>query len=192
MAASKSGHRSLRQDTLDVPDADRRRRRSVLLTGVALGIGIIGSLDEAILHQLLQWHTFYWGTDEAGRILSDGIFHVFSTVVLLWGVYRLWQTPRDWMRSGGQALVAAMLIGGGGFNVFDGIVDHLVLHVHLVNERVCSVVDANNSVASCPQDVPFEAAFTGMGLVLLIGGIVWWRQGHTSKLATPPTPTAAQ
>jgi uncharacterized membrane protein len=189
MAASMSGHGSLRPDTLESPDADRRRRRSVLLTGAAIGIGVVGFLDESILHQLLQWHTFYWGTDEHGRILSDGLFHVFSTVILLWGVYRLWQTPRDWMRSSGQELVAAILIGGGGFNVFDGIIDHLVLHVHLVNERVCSVVDANNSITSCPQDVPFEAAFTGIGLVLLIGGIVWWRQRQTSR--TAPTPTAA-
>ena len=151
------------------------RRRSVLLTGITLGIGIIGFVDEALLHQVLQWHTFYWGTDERGRILSDGVFHIFSTLVLLWGVYRLWQAPRHGLRHSGHELIAAMLIGAGGFNTFDGLVDHLVLHVHLVNERVCSVVDANNSIASCPQDVPYEAAFTAIGLMLLIRGIVSWR-----------------
>jgi len=176
-------------DTADV--GDPQRRRSVLLTGIAIGIGIVGFLDESILHQLLQWHTFYWGTDQHGRILSDGLFHVFSTLVLLWGVYRLWQTPRDWMRGSGQELVAAILIGGGGFNVFDGIVDHLLLHVHLVNERVCSVVDADNSIGSCPQDIPFEVVFTGIGLALLMGGIVWWRQRQASGEAGPTATAAA-
>src|SRR4051794_15768185 len=42
---------------------------SPLLTGILLGIGIIGFLDEAVFHQLLQWHTFYWDTDQHGRIL---------------------------------------------------------------------------------------------------------------------------
>jgi uncharacterized membrane protein len=157
-------------------EPETRRRRSVLLTGVLLGIGIIGFLDEAILHQLLQWHTFYWGTDQHGRLLSDGFFHVFSTVLLLWGAYRLWRTPRDWMQSSGAALVAAILIGAGGFNVYDGLIDHLAFHFHLVNEQVCPVVNADNSIASCPQDIPYEIVFTGIGIVVLVVGILWWRQ----------------
>ncbi|MGI9146601.1 MAG: DUF2243 domain-containing protein [Chloroflexota bacterium] len=151
------------------------QRRSVLLTGITLGIGIVGFVDEAVLHQVLQWHTFYWSTDEHGRILSDGVFHIFSTLVLLWGVYRLWSS-RSRLRDNGQELVAAILVGAGGFNTFDGIVDHLVLHIHLVNERVCSVVDANNSVLSCPQDIPFEIGFTLLGLLMLTSGIVGWRR----------------
>ncbi len=151
-------------------------RRSTLLTGISLGIGIIGFLDEAILHQVLQWHTFYWGTDERGRILSDGLFHIFSTLVLLWGVYRLWQSSSGRPGIRGNELSAAILLGAGGFNTFDGLVDHLVLHVHLVNERVCTTVDANNSIASCPQDIPYEAAFTAIGLVLLMTGIARWRR----------------
>ena len=32
-------------------------------TGVLLGIGIAGFVDESVFHQLLQWHNFYWATD---------------------------------------------------------------------------------------------------------------------------------
>jgi uncharacterized membrane protein len=67
-----------------------KQARSVLFTGILIGIGIAGFLDETIFHQLLQWHTFYWATDEHGRILSDGLFHLFSTLLLLWGLFRVW------------------------------------------------------------------------------------------------------
>src|SRR5260370_17082173 len=177
-------------------EPETRRRRSVLLTGVLLGIGIIGFLDEAILHQLLQWHTFYWGTDLHGRVLSDGLFHVVSTVLLLWGAYRLWRTPRDWMQSRRGALLAAILIGAGGFNVYDGLIDHLVFHFHLVNEQVCPVVNANNSIVNCLQDIPFEIVFTSIGIVVLVGGILWWRQtprmGSATGPITAPPPEAYQ
>jgi uncharacterized membrane protein len=168
-------------------EPETRRRRSVLLTGVLLGIGIASFLDETILHQLLQWHTFYWDTDQRGRILSDGIFHVFSTSLLLWGAYRLWRTPRDWMQSHRGALLAAILIGLGGFQIYDGLFDHLVFHVHLVNEQVCPVVNANNSIASCPQDIPYEIVFTSIGIVVLVVGILWWRQTARMGQVTGPT-----
>jgi uncharacterized membrane protein len=200
MAQGTRNERDVGDTSSDASDAgnaasepETRQRRSVLLTGVLLGIGIIGFLDEAILHQLLQWHTFYWGTDQHGRILSDGLFHVFSTSLLLWGGYRLWRTPRDWMQSRRGALLAAILIGAGGFNVYDGLIDHLAFHVHLVNEQVCPVVNANNSIASCPQDIPYEIVFTGIGIVVLVVGILWWRQtARTGQVTGSVTGPAAE
>jgi uncharacterized membrane protein len=178
-------------------ELETQRRRSVLLTGVLLGIGIASFLDEAILHQVLQWHTFYWATDQHGRILSDGLFHVFSTVLLLWGAYRLWRTPRDWMQSRRGALLAAILIGAGGFNVYDGLFDHLVFHVHLVNEQVCPVVNANNAIVNCLQDIPYEIVFTSIGIVVLVVGLLWWRQTArlgqvTESVRGPVTGPAAE
>ncbi len=66
--------------------------------------------------------------------------------------------------------------GAGGFNAYDGIVQHVLLHFHLVNEHVCPILDANNSVASCPKDIPFEVVWIVVGLALVIGGILWWRR----------------
>jgi uncharacterized membrane protein len=146
------------------------------LTGVLLGIGIIGFLDEAIFHQLLQWHAFYWATDEHGRILSDGLFHVVSTGLLLWGGFRLWQTPRSLMRSSPGALVAAILIGGGAFNAYDGIVQHVLLHWHLVDEYVCASPQVDNSVTSCPNDIPLEIIWIAVGTGLVVIGSLWWRR----------------
>src|SRR5947209_269972 len=110
-----------------------RSTRSLLLTGILLGIGIIGFLDEAIFHQLLQWHTFYWNTNSQGRILSDGLFHIFSTLLLLWGTFRLWHGYSSGIPFDGRLLFAGILIGAGAFNLYDGIVQHALLHLHLVN-----------------------------------------------------------
>ncbi len=41
------------------PQTSRRLTRSVLFTGILIGIGIAGFLDETLFHQLLQWHAFY-------------------------------------------------------------------------------------------------------------------------------------
>jgi hypothetical protein len=67
-------------------------------------------LDETLLHLLLQWHTFYWNTDQHGRILSDGLFHAFSTLLLLWGAVRLWRGQGYWTQPLRSAIVAALFI----------------------------------------------------------------------------------
>jgi uncharacterized membrane protein len=166
------------------PEHAGARQPSVLLTGLLLGVGIIGAIDEAVFHQLLQWHTLYWGTDEHGRILGDGLFHLFSTGVLVWGVLRVWQTPQEWLRRQRAALLAAVLIGAGGFNLYDGLVQHLLLHLHLVNEFVCPDPQANNSVAACPADTPFEMAWLAVAAAGLVAGVLWWRR-QSPKASVP-------
>jgi uncharacterized membrane protein len=147
-----------------------------IFTGALVGIGIIGFLDEVILHQVLQWHNFYWATDQAGRVLTDGIFHVVSTGLLLWGTYRVWRYDQA---APGQlrALVAGIFLGGGGFNLYDGVVQHALLHLHLVNEKVCPVVYANNSIPSCTADIPFEIAFDLVAALLLATGFAVLSRG---------------
>ncbi len=145
---------------------------AALLTSVLLGIGIAGFLDEAIFHQLLQWHNFYWDTDDRGRIVSDGLFHTVSTLLLLWGTFRLWRGPRPHPR----ALLGGILLGAGGFNAYDGIVQHVILHLHLVNEHACpSPFDGNNAIATCPRDIPYEVVWIAVGLAVCGAGLGLWR-----------------
>jgi len=157
-----------------------------IVTGVLLGIGIAGFIDESVFHQLLQWHNFYWATDQGGRILSDGIFHVVSTLILLWGALRLWRdrTSATLLRS--RAILGGILIGAGGFNTYDGVVQHVMLHLHLVNERVCSSpMNLNNSVLSCRADLPYEVVWIAVGGAILVTGIVVARQALSPRVALP-------
>jgi uncharacterized membrane protein len=158
----------------------------VIFTGVLLGIGIVGFIDESIFHQLLQWHNFYWATDQRGRILSDGLFHVGSTLLLLWGALRLWRDRASWTAAHSRAIVAGILIGAGGFNTYDGVVQHVILHFHLVNEHVCKVAnDPNNSIMNCQADIPYEVVWILVGAIILGSGVVLARRAPHEGAVTP-------
>ncbi|GAC1619139.1 MAG: DUF2243 domain-containing protein [Ktedonobacteraceae bacterium] len=168
------------KDVVREPQTSRHQARSVLFSGILIGIGIAGFLDETIFHQLLQWHTFYWSTDEHGRILSDGLFHLFSTLLLLWGVLRVWRGRAHWIDASGPIMIAGILMGAGGFNFYDGIIQHAILHLHLVNEHVCNlaITRGNNSLGNCPQDIPYEIVWDILGFALLAAGFLLWRRNR--------------
>jgi uncharacterized membrane protein len=159
-----------------VRQPEGRGRPSPTLTGVLLGIGVIGFLDEALIHQILQWHTFYWGTTRSREILSDGLFHVVSTLILLWGAARLWKDRADHAAGRARRIGGGALLGAGAFNLYDGLVQHLAFHFHLVNERVCPIVHANNSLSACPRDVPYEIAFDLIAAALVLAGVAVLRR----------------
>src|SRR3712207_1602323 len=88
------------------------RVRQLLVTGVILGIGLVGSLDEIVLHQLLQWHNLYVHTTEYWRIFIDGLFHAFSAAMLFAGAMRLWSQRRAISDlATARPLVAGILFG---------------------------------------------------------------------------------
>jgi uncharacterized membrane protein len=159
--------------------APRGRLGPSLITGLLLGIGIAGFIDEALFHQLLQWHNFYWNTSPHGRIVSDGLFHIGSTLVLLWGTLRLWQHRADHGATRSRAVLAGILLGAGGFNAYDGIVQHMILHFHLVNERVCpSPMNGTNSIATCPGDIPYEIVWIAVAAAIAGAGLTVWRRAR--------------
>ncbi len=180
-----STHPTHSQGASSESQINRKQARSVLFTGILIGIGIAGFLDETIFHQLLQWHAFYWATDQHGRILSDGLFHLFSTLLLLWGLLRVWRGRAHWTEASGPLMIAGILMGAGGFNLYDGLIQHAILHFHLVNEYVCNgaVTQGNNMLANCPQDIPYEIVWDSLGLIILVIGIILWRR-NTRVLQT--------
>jgi uncharacterized membrane protein len=91
--------------------------------------------------------------------------------VLVWAAYRLWR-----LRPPGRPVAGAALVAAGGFNLYDGVVQHLLLHFHLVNETVCPRPDADNTIASCPRDVPYEVVFLAIALAVLVAGLVVLRR----------------
>ena len=144
--------------------ADRQTTRSLLWTGIILGIGLVGALDEIILHQLLQWHNLYVHTTPSGRIISDGLFHIVSSALLLLGALRLWTQRRRISQVGSaRPLTAGVLLGMGGFNLYDGIVQHKLLQLHPVREGVAN-------------QLPYDLAFNGIAIGLLLVGWLLWRR----------------
>lgn len=147
------------RDARRVPTAgDRRADRSALRTGLVLGIGAMGALDEIVFHQLLQWHHFYDHADDFGRIASDGLLHLATLTLLLVGVGRLWAGRRALAALlSARPLRAGILLGMGGFQLFDGVIDHKVLRLHQVRTDTAALL-------------PYDVAWNAVALLLLLAG----------------------
>jgi len=141
--------------------ANEEPNQSLLWPAVLVGIGVAGSLDEIVLHQLLRWHHFYDRGSQAAGLIADGIFHLGSTAALVVGLVLLvqgWRAGRGPLRQS----VAGILLGAGGFNLYDGIVQHKLLGLHQVR-------------AGTSNNLPYDVAFIGTAAVVLLGGLLLLR-----------------
>lgn len=146
---------------------------SVVLTGAALGIGLMGALDEIVFHQVLQWHNFYVDTTQYWRVVSDGLFHVFTTTMLFLGAMRLWaQRGRMSTVISGKPLWSGLLLGLGGFQLFDGIVNHKILRLHPVREGVENIL-------------VYDLAWNIPAALILLAGWLLWRGLRAGDAGTP-------
>ena len=126
-----------------------------MLSGVLLGLGVAGFVDETVFHQLLHWHHFYDKSTPAAGLVSDGLFHAFSWfatvagLVLLVAARRAGPVPaaRWW---------GALLVGTGAFQLYDGTVQHKLLGLHQIRYGV---------------DVrPYDWAWNVVAVLLLVAG----------------------
>jgi uncharacterized membrane protein len=146
-----------------------QRSRSVAIAGVPLGIGLVGAIDTIVFHQLLQWHNFYVDADEFWRVFSDGVLHTFTLSMLFFGAYRLWEDRRSLAQVVGDRLFwGSVLLGGGGFQLFDGVVNHKLLQLHPVREGADNIL-------------LYDAAWIASALVMLTAGWLLWRSGTSSR-----------
>jgi uncharacterized membrane protein len=121
------------------------------------GIGVAGTLDEVILHQVLQWHHFYDRSTPTVGILSDGLFHIFSTVAIVGGLLYAFAV-RSGVMSSPERFYAGIYLGLGGFNLYDGVIQHKVLKIHQIR-------------AADPNQLPYDAAFIGAAVIVLAVGM---------------------
>ena len=110
--------------------------------GLLLGLGLGGSLDGIVMHQILQWHHLVSSYEDPETLsglelntLADGFFHAASLFLVIGGIIVLIAHGRQgrlapsWSFHGG--LVAA---GVGFFNIADSLVNHWALRVHHVRD----------------------------------------------------------
>lgn len=136
------------------PAPDTRRSFGA---GAAVGVGVMAAVDEIVFHQLLGWHHFYDRSTTEVALLSDGLLHAVELVLLVAGfavvadLQRRRALARGFVRAG-------VLVGAGGFQLFDGVVDHKVLRVHQVRYDV--------------ELLPYDLAWNGFGALVLVTGLV--------------------
>jgi uncharacterized membrane protein len=135
-----------------------------------IGIGLMAAVDEIVFHQLLGWHHFYDRSTSAVALFSDGLLHSAELIVLVAGFFMFADLSRR------DALLprhapAGFLLGAGGFQIFDGIVDHKLLRVHQIRYGV--------------EDLwVYDTLWNLFGLALLIAGIVLLRRARSVAAST--------
>ena len=137
----------------------------VLWPGFMIGVGVVGTLDQVVLHQLLHWHHFYDRSTPAVGLVSDGIFHLVSTVLLGLGGYLLFRGRSGVGGQDARRAWSGALIGGGAFNLYDGTVQHKLLELHQVRPGV-------------PDQMPYDVVFIGLSLVLIAVGLSLLRRSR--------------
>jgi uncharacterized membrane protein len=125
-------------------DATGTNRRPLVSAGLLLGVGMGGFVDGIVFHQLLQLHNMLSARRPKDSIANyqvnmvwDGLFHSFTWLMTAVGIALLFRAARrpdvPWS---GRVLVGSMLAGWGLFNAVEGLIDHQILQVHHVVERL--------------------------------------------------------
>ena len=139
------------------------RGRSLAATAM-IGAALMAGVDEIVFHQVLGWHHFYDRSTPAVGLLSDGLLHAAELVALVAGFFLL----ADLRRRGALAPASAragLFLGLGGFQLFDGLVDHKLLRVHQIRY----------GVELLPYDLAWNLA---AAVLLLVGAVLALRSRH--------------
>ncbi|GAB2574153.1 DUF2243 domain-containing protein [Gracilibacillus alcaliphilus] len=106
-----------------------------LWSGFLFGLGLVAFIDETVFHQLLHWHHFYDRSTTSIGLISDGIFHAFSWLATVGSLFMVADLKRRnaWWYMRWQA---GVLIGAGGFNLYDGIIQHKLMRIHQIRYNV--------------------------------------------------------
>ncbi|MFC6021357.1 DUF2243 domain-containing protein [Plantactinospora solaniradicis] len=144
----------------DIPEGHARPGRSATAAAL-IGVGLMAGIDEIVFHQLLNWHHFYDRSTPTLGLFSDGLLHAGELVALVAGFFLIADLRRH------RALVpraawAGLFLGSGGFQLFDGVVDHKLLRVHQIRYGV--------------DLVPYDVAWIGVAVLLLAVGALLARR----------------
>jgi uncharacterized membrane protein len=118
------------------------RRTRFAISAVLFGVGLGGFLDGIVFHQILQWHSMlstrvppYTVDAMHENMRADGWFHLAMWITTLAAVFWLLSAFRAPGRTPSvRSFVGNMLVGWGGFNIAEGVIDHFVLELHHVRD----------------------------------------------------------
>ena len=141
---------------MESENIDSQRRKNIW-SGILFGIGLMALVDEIIFHQLLQWHHFYDLSTTFIGILSDGLLNAFALFALVIGLFMFADLQRK-QSVQKRKWTGGIFTGLGGFQLFDGIINHKLLRIHQVRYDV--------------NVLQYDLAWNISGALLLIIGIV--------------------
>lgn len=133
--------------------ASTLRDGPVRTAGLLLGVGLGGSVEGLLFHQILQPHDLLAGhvtsADLAAITLWSHALHAFTWLALVIGIGLLWRTTRSPNTSARTAtFVGSLLLGLGCFNSVEGMLDHHVRSVHHAYAGYAEVLWSGGFIAS--------------------------------------------
>ena len=146
--------------------------KPLVIAGTFLGIGMGGFADGILLHQLLQTHNMLSARLPKTSIPNmeinmfwDGMFHALTWAMTAIGLALFWRVARrpDVLWSA-RAFVGSLFVGWGSFNLVEGIIDHHLLDLHHVVERL--------GVSG------YDYAFLASGVIFIVGGTIAIRSAN--------------
>jgi len=151
---------------------------------VLLGIGLGGFFDGIVFHQLLQWHHMLTGHGDypastlpglETNTLWDGIFHSATWASTAVGLALLWRAEQRYDLRWSAPLLGALLMGWGGFNLVEGLVDHHILGIHHVRDDLGGPLG-------------WDLGFLAWGAAMAVAGWLLWRS-KPAEVAKEPAAT---
>jgi uncharacterized membrane protein len=130
-------------------------------SGVLAGVGTAGFVDETVFHQLLHWHHFWDGGSAAAGLVSDGLFHAGSWICLVAGLFWFADLRRRQLLDL-RAWISGILLGAGAFQLYDGLIQHKIFHLHQIRYHVTIW--------------PYDLVWNVVAVVLLVAGAVQLRR----------------
>lgn len=160
----------------------KRHRNSVLTAGVVLGVGMGGFVDGILFHQIIQTHNMLSAIHFPDTLVNaeinmfwDGLFHVFTWITTAIGLAILWRgVHREDSLPTTRSFLGALSLGWGFFNVVEGVIDHHILHLHHVVERL--------GISA------WDYAFLGSGVMLVLVGFNLMRGKEGAEISAEVRP----
>ncbi len=141
-----------------------------------MGIGMGGFVDGIAFHQILQLHSMLSAKLPQDTVVNiktsmvwDGLFHALTwlttaiSIRLLWNVSKQKNVP--WS---GRTFFGSLFLGWGIFNLVEGIIDHNILGIHHIVERLGLSI--------------YDYMFLTSGVVFIIVGLGIIRSGKKDIL----------
>ena len=138
-------------------------------SGVLAGVGLIAFIDETVFHQLLHWHHFYDKSTTDVGLVSDGLFHALGFFAVVSGLFLFADLRRrqdlNWTR-----WIGGVLLGAGGFQLYDGLVQHKLMRLHQIRYQV--------------DVLPYDVTWNVIAAVTIVLGIVATIRSRPSRTTT--------
>ena len=139
-------------------------------------------MDGILFHQILQIHNMLSAQIPPTSLVNvettmvwDGLFHALTWSMTAIGIALLWHAgKRGDVPWSGRTLFGSMILGWGIFNAVEGLLDHHILNLHHVVERLGLSA--------------YDYAFLASGVLFCALGWMIANTGRKDGLSSHPTP----